>query len=498
MVPIFPIIAGRGPWSRALNVAHWVAAAFLLLYFGNVLRNVVPSVLQEYGWSQFLLAPLVALIIVLLASQLRSYVVFGLVLFGLYMLFAATTNTTPFSDFESFARDAGLFAQDQSLPILFASKSPSTVVWYSFFMALLPGELIPLWIGSATAWMIAALSMRLIVLALTGRSFTALVAGGMLGLSPGIIWYSGVTSSESVFVAFWLLGFALLLWGAKLRRWEPLALGSAALGFAYLAIPTSLFFFVAMATVLAVSVIPAWPSPRRRLALLALAVPFTAFVGFQIGLNWVYSDSISPSPTPFFAMALLSGTNQETNGAWALSDMVLAGYRGPNEWGSDPLPLEEANANAFRIGVDRIREDPLKFLKFAGTAKIERLWGGESSLLWWAVAGSGKAKVWKANGTYGLLATLSDAYLLFLLVGSTLSGLYLALRRRVPIMFAAFTVPLMAMSLLFVLSTVQQRYHLPYVPFLILLLAVGISQLSDRLRSRYSWYRAPSELSWIR
>lgn len=468
-----PADTSRG---RRLATATLLTTGVLLVaYTANTAVRSFLWLEPAFGVAIYLLGLLVMAVVWLLANGPWTPVRIAVVTFSLYLTWGLVSGSVPVSDFSSFAADAHQFAKSPSLQLLYESKSPATVLWYSTFSWMLGPTLFSIKLGAAVAWSATSVFLLMLFTELGFARRVASFAALLFGLAPGVVAYSSVISSESVL----LLGLVVGLYFVHVVRSESdrrivgdLVLSSLLFAVAYMAIPSALLFFVAYVIALPFVDIKRRRAGRASLThMAAFVLPLLAVAAFQISLNYTFDGSFSPSPSPFGAMALLSGTNQETNGAWAIEDMELAGFSGPNR-----LPFDEASSRALEIAIDRVAEDPLGFAEFAVDEKVTRLWRGEDQLLYWSVQQSEHFDNWYyGSEIYWSLRRLVNGYFAVAVTLVVPAAVLLWRRRLFTLYHFPIGLALLGQAAMFLLIAVQQRYHLLFMPFVFGVVALAWS-----------------------
>jgi hypothetical protein len=470
-------LADRNPGSgtRLLRWVRILGVVVIVVYVANAAARSVGFLVPRYGLGTYALGAITMMLIWLLSGLSWTPFRVAALVFGIYVAWAAISGSEPFSDFQFFARGAEQFARNPTLSLLHGTKSPATVVWYSAFTWLLGPGTIALNIAAASAW--AMTGGLLLVLfreiGVTGRSGTFAVL--LFSLAPGVVAYSVVVSTESVFLMLIVAAFASGYSSqheTTSRRFWTLAASSLLFGLAYLAIPTAVFFFAGFLVYTVSQCARQTERIRSRpiaAVVAAILVPFAAVVIFQISLNYRYGDSLSPSPSPYAAMVLLSGTNIETGGAWSREDMDLAGYTGPNQ-----VPTAEANARAFIIARQRATADPLGMVTLAIGPKVVHLWGEEQNLLYWAMSRSERYPGWVNDSTiYSTLARVVNGYYGLAMVLLIPSIVVVVWRRLLGIEFLPILSGLVGTAILLLAGSPQVRYHLVFMPFVYLAISLA-------------------------
>lgn len=457
--------------ERPIGLAEpllWAALALgggaLTVYFANAAYRTFEYVVPTYGFGSLALGlAIIGLYATLSSVRWNAAALFGILL-AVYTTWGLISDAQPWSDFATFSAQVRLFVAEPSFELLHDTKTPGTVLWYSLFAWIGGPTTAVLRFGGAVAWALAAVCFRSMFVA-SGLSDRAATFGALLfGLGPGIVVYSAVVSAEAVLVLGLGFGFASLLRKRQSERWAILDyfLASASFGLAYLAVPSAAFFFFPSLVMLVVYDFKAARVRRVDWRLVvAFGLPFALIMGSQTLLNYQYDGKLSPSPSPFLQMALLQGTNQETNGAWSKEDMELAGFYGPNE-----VPFDQASANAWRIGLQRIAKDPTGFVTLAVDRKVERLWAREDQLLSWALRESEEFRdSIVESGARGVILRSINGYHGTAMLVLSVALLWAVVRRRLTLQVLPVLAGVCAVSVMFIFLTVQQRYHLIVMPF---------------------------------
>ena len=145
--------------------------------------------------------PLVFLILFLLLYIYKNIkkiniVVILFVSFLVYLFWGMYASVTPFSDFLGFYRHSVKFADTFSLSVLYSSKSPTTVVYYSIYAFFFGNNYLSFYIGSSLIW-----SAQIVLLFKSLVNFQiienkAKFISLMYGFYPGIVFYATVVSRE--------------------------------------------------------------------------------------------------------------------------------------------------------------------------------------------------------------------------------------------------------------------------------------------------------------
>ena len=379
-------------------------------------------------------------------------------------------DSQPVSDFLNFHNQAARVAEGGSLWPSLGSKSPPTVVYYAAFHALLGSDYATNYFAGAIAWTAGALLIYRAILPFVTSGQARMVCA-CTATYPSFVVFSVVPSSEGV--VFLLVGASALLASKAARRsdgrrWAYAGLAGFAIGVLYLTRMNNAVLLLPCTLALL------WCLPRppdggsakttwRESWKLRTGPPgvllatFAAVIGLFGSLSTLETGEFRVGPSRFGELLLLFGTNTETNGGYNLDDAALAGYLS-----DDPVTKAAAPAKALDMAFDRVATDPWRFVTFAATTKVQRLWARERSLNHWSLGGRERENVnYYVRGSAILAA--DGAYRMVLLL--FVVGLVAELRR--PTTYVALGGIALLYSLPHIFIEVQPRYHLPMVPFLI-------------------------------
>lgn len=457
-----------------------VAAAFLAggLYLAN---SSVQAILSSFDSGVWILPYGVILLAgVAFVSRFRTRPIdIGAISLAIAGIWTFVSDSQPFTDFAGFYRLASTFATDHSLEALAAAKSTTTVLYYGLWMDLAGTNVAAARIGGAVALGAAAFFVAALGRRLGYPAFAWRFAGLAIGLSPALVAYSPVVSSEGILLATLSAGLYCLV--AVLDAHDPRAWAVSSgllLGLAYLAVPTAAVFGVGAFLLVA----GRWFTNRSRVdrrAAAALLIGLVVFPVAQTLLNWHVSGLVSPSPYPWAAMAVLQGTSIECRAGWCPEDLELVGFL------DDEVPKAEADSRAWRLARDRWVDDPFGLAWFSVTTKQRVLWQGESELVHWALYKSSHYEAWNSSGVFAAIGRGADAFY-FTLMALLIPAMIVAARLKLlGTTEAAFAFGIALAGLIHTVLSVQQRYHLIYLPFIVLLIGL----MADRFRERFarSW-----------
>ena len=384
-------------------------------------------------------------------------------------------ESVPTTDFHTFYGHATRLSTGEFVE-LFKTKSPPTVGYYAVFHWLLGPSYATNYIGSAAAWTGGAAFVYRALQPFVDDEQKARFVCFTLALCPTFFAFSPVISSESVFyllsaICTWLVARHLIGGGPFPYLYVAVGLVTAAL---FLTRTNGLLALVVCLFTIGIGRDmfpreagwnPTEPETRRsRHPLVLCVIVFLSFVLVWFShaqLSWMSGQRFQVTASPYGSWNLLVGTNFDANGRNNRQDLELAGYRGENQ-----LPWAEANEKAREIAMERITSDPVRFARFALTAKLGELWNRERAL-YDSAAGSWERgeKVVEMNPKVMSLvfASLDGVYRFTLLL-----FLILLIREiRRPTVLLALGAILILFSLPHIFMEVKPRYHLAMSPFII-------------------------------
>lgn len=504
-----------------LKVSAQALAVLVFLYFLNAF------VQTDYLHPLHTMAELAFGIIWLLFCYIVSRT-FGIMTI-LALSFASTIawglfiESIPVSDFSSFHRAAARLSMGE-FAYLFSEKSPTAIAYYAIFHWLLGSTYVTNYIASSVAWTGgAALTYKALRSFFDDERKVKFVCVG-LAFCPTFVVFSPVISSESVFfllssVCAWLISRHLV--GGGSFPYLYIAVGMAAAGLFFTRANGVLalllcILVVGLGRVRSSTEIEQEDSERKTrsfrhpMALCAIVLVAFSVVWFAYGyLSWSSGQGFQISSAKRGSLYLLFGTNFDRGGRYNVADMELAGYRGENK-----LPLAQANERAKKIAVERIANDPVRFVSFSMTDKVAQLWGREYGLFGWALGDRARTeKLYQLKSSISALdvskvaesvtspmqplslrvwplvfISLDGVYrLTFLLFLVMLIGQILR-----PSNYLALGMIVFLLSIPHILIEVQPRYHLAMTPFIV----VGSMLLAYDLWSRRSEWFAVVRRQW--
>lgn len=441
------------------------AAAVVLLYMLN-------AFVQSWDWLT--LAELAGGVIwvcgcMVICRWLNVWALVGLS-FAASVIWAFIVDSQPMSDFLTFHRQAAHLSEGDVASLL-GSKSPATVAYYGAFHSVFGSSHATNYLAGAFAWSLGAFGIYKAVRAWVAHERSARVVCACVALYPSFVVFAVVPSSEAVVVMLTGLGAWLVALAVGSSGWRRVRLAAwvgLTVGLMYTARMNSLLLLLPCGVVLALVGLPELRGRARELlptltALIALVAGFVLVVAIFASLCALKEGEFRMRPSPWSEALLLMGTNTETLGGYNQADVVLAGYDS-----EDPDIRTRAPAVARELALERITRDIPRFLSFALTTKIERLWNRERSLGHWSIGDTEhREEVSYLLRGAAIFAGDSAYRIVFVLF---LGFLILQVRRPTTAVLLAGVVLLFSLPHLFI--EVQPRYHVPMIPFMIVALAI--------------------------
>lgn len=329
-------------------------------------------------------------------------------------------------------------------------------------------------LGAATALLVYAIGRRAFDerIALGGAAITALF--------PSLVFFAGVTLSETAFTFFALLGVLLLVESEALHdRWLLVAAGGV-IGFAALVRGQALLLPLVAVPFWLVAT-GGWRPALGRLAIvggltLLVIAPWTA-------RNYVESGSlvlVSSNAGPDFYIGHSAGAD----GRGRKVDELV--FRYPEL----PQPEAEAriNRDGFNEGLDYLAWHPLREMELTARKLFWLYYRDDEALRWNESHGEHEFLV---GGVRLALAALSNLYY-WLVLGLALAGLAGWSWRRHPVRL--LLVSLVAYwTLVHVAFFADPRFHAPMLPVLALFASAGAVAVLGWVRDRQPEPDAPRE-----
>lgn len=406
------------------------------------------------------------------------------VAFILYIFWGVYASVTPFSDFAHFYHQAVSFASSWDLKFLYDSKSPTTTAYYAFFAFLLGKSYLSFYIASALIWSIQIPILYKALINFDIEDKKAKFIAFMYGFYPGVIFYATVVSSESMFMFLLITSFYLI---SKIKNNRLTITNTVIVG-----IVLALFFLTRSNAI--VFIIPYFlyflfsDAISKKIAL-GLVISLSIPLFFELFLNMHYGNRVSVSASQWGAYNLMVGTNHKGTGGYSVPDSKLAGFIGDNK-----VALKDAQKNALRIAYHRVVDHPMDFILFATTTKIKRLWETDRQNIYWGIRKSPKKKNISQeldvgnrilDGSY--LIMLLTAFAFFVRQSINYKSLLNSNKNKYTDFLALTVTPLFLLAILHIFIEVQPRYHLPFLPFLIVFSGLFIFQTSDMINKFKKW-----------
>jgi 4-amino-4-deoxy-L-arabinose transferase-like glycosyltransferase len=302
----------------------------------------------------------------------------------------------------------------------------------------------------------------------------ALLAAGIAAVYPPLVIYGGTILTETLFVTLELGALAAAIEYRRRQRSYPwLLLAGVLVGLAALARSNGILLLLPL-------IVAVWPSGAgnlwSRVARPAALVGVTLLVLVPWSVrNAIEFDAFVPAPTQS-GYAIAGTYNEQAQddpdrpAAWRraeqvpeFDDLFEAGT------GLDERELDgELRDRAMEFAID----NPLY------VAEV----GARNTLRLFDLAGFDHAEeVWSFAGVKPLTADLGVVGF-YLMIPFVLIGAFTAAARRAPL-FIWLTPLVLFLSVIFIADS-GARYRAPIDPFLILLAALGLAALLDRLRAR--------------
>jgi len=297
---------------------------------------------------------------------------------------------------------------------------------------------------------------------------------------PAQIMYCSVVAAENSFLVPFLAAIYVLIRFFKYHARSPRGYAMLVLAGVLTAVAQALrpmaMVLVPAAAVCVLFFISCHESRRRNLAgkalcIILVSVSYLAALKLiSLPIRELSGIDITRSGTGY---NFLVGTNYEANGMFNQEDFsIIAKY---------DFDFDRVHSEAGKLAVQRIKEDPVRFLKLV-VKKVNYQWGKENYGYYWSVISAdngGSLEGFIKNHPRAFYAVSQFYYLVILLL--TLLGCYAAYRRKL-LAPALLWLIIGAMFLAYSFLEVQPRYHLPAVPLFIILAGLGAVEIKGMLR----------------
>jgi len=300
-------------------------------------------------------------------------------------------------------------------------------------------------------------------------------------LWPAQIMYSSVVAAENSFIVPFLGAILVFMrfikkLGANQRSYGLLVLSGLLTAIAQAFRPMSMILLPVFGVYLLLFVsLEAKRQKSLLIKLLSIALVavsyFVALKLISLPIKQLSGIDITKTGSGY---NLLVGTNYDGDGKFNQEDFALiAAY---------DYDFDRVHEEAFKLAVERITKDPMRFLDLVGT-KIYYMWGTENYGYYWSITPASGGPLLKTIKTYPRsFYAGSDFFYLFMLL-LAMAGCVLALIKKNTKAAPLF----LLMGGLFVaycFLEIQSRYHFPAVPVFILLAGFGVSQITALIKPK--------------
>ena len=444
--------------ARLLETASRLIILLALAIFLNVLVQAelisVRNFVLGAGWIGF----------VYCAARFVNVPLLIALCLGLMVTWSFASASVPHSDFAGFLFHSQHIANGE-LKSLISTKSFTTGAYFAVFIALFGDSAFAHYLASGVAWVAGALLIYLAARNTVKDAFIAKFILACLLLYPSHLIFSPVLSSECVF--FLLSGLLAFSFSQVYRTKSAFAAAGIGLivGLMFLTRGIAVVHLI-FSVLLLVYIL----STNRKSEFLSFALRRYKKLGYMLAgflcvlmlhgtLSYSKSGIFTVNTSQWGAFNFLVGTNIEKKGRFNFEDMELAGYKGENR-----LPRSQAKKRALELAIGRITEAPKAFVAFTLTTKVAELWSQKDFLHWTIVKSEHARYIRKhygalfANIQMGPLFLVLVLFCAFLARGIFASAVPVALISMVPI----------GLTLMHLLIEVRGRYHLPFIPFIIM------------------------------
>ena len=380
----------------------------------------------------------------------------------------------PMSDFLTFHNSAAHVASGGDVADLLGSKSPATVAYYAVFQAIFGSSFATNYVAGALAWAVGSFGFYRAVLTWVAEERHARIVCAGVALYPSFVVFAIVPSSESIVfmltgLSAWLLSCAVRSSGwrrTRLAAWIGLAVGVM-----YLARMNSVLLLAPCVVLL--GLVDSYDAgngvarrPWSRTPPLIAVVAAFAFVVVVFGSLCALKDGgFRVRPSPWGEVLLLMGTNTATLGGYNREDVEFAGYGS-----DDPNVRARAPTVARQMALERVTTDIPRFVAFALTTKVERLWDRERSLSHWSIGDTERREtvsfLLRGSAIFAGDSAYRIVFLLFLI--------FLVLQVRRPTLAVVLGAMVFLYAFPHIFIEVQPRYHVPMIPLMVVGAAVAL------------------------
>jgi len=395
------------------------------------------------------------------------------------LLWVFNVNTALSNDFKDYADYAVAIAQRNTWhPPHFFEMFPFTLgyplvlsVWYKIFgTSLVAGKVFNI---------VCSLVLLLLIYAVADLIFgrrTAWIAGIVFAFWPTQIMYTSVMATEHAFGVFFMLGVLLtLLIGksiAQRRAYVFSLILGATITLAQFVRPIAsmllpcVFVYLFLFTELKGGLIKVLVRKAAIVAAVLASYLVCSSVLYHAVFNITGVDLSRSSP----GFNLLIGTNAEYGGMWNEDDAKLI-----EDSGQDP---ERIKKEAMRRGIERIRRDPVAFMKFALGEKLGNMWANEEYGYSWStelLVNESRFSGFVENNGRLMESVYQVFYVLLLFMAVAGSIFAFSLKKNDISLIMLFALAVVGVHLFL---EVQSRYAFPVMVLLVVVAAFGVDRLT--------------------
>lgn len=311
--------------------------------------------------------------------------------FLLRLVVAFSLRPEPISDYIGYWNSAIRFAEGYS----FLPRSPLTTITYGLGVWIFGNHLKWMYVFNAIlsglqVWLVYNIAKSL------GGARSGLLSALIVAVFPSLVFYAGVVSSET------LLGVTVLLYLYILIRIDALSMLLSKDAILWGVVLGCLIFLCytsrSIGLIIGFALLLTWGVLSKVHWNVKTVFVCTAFISFLfcslpvflynyvtyrvMSLDtYIAGDSWRP---------ILMGTNYEANGVYNDEDIALVNAIVPPS--RDPEAQIKRFEVANQIARERVLADPLRFLVFGLTTKLDVLWTTDGYGMYWAYAGSPEFK----------------------------------------------------------------------------------------------------------
>lgn len=386
------------------------------------------------------------------------------------------------------------------LDLILEAKAPTVLWFYAGAMALFGTSYVAVYIANAVVWTAQVFFLYKILDQIPQTQNSAVLGALLYGLHPAVISYTGLPTSEGLFIALMLGGLLLCLREAQRHTPGRAVVFGAVLGAAYLTRFSGLlvgFSFIGY-------LLAEWHHRDRPFAEIAQRTAWVA-IGIAVVLaplaifNGLHGAGFSPSSYRGHRVLIVRGLvtfndidRHHEDFAKAASELEAARIEfvesKERPRATDLSKFSEALRGAEALLLGRVRAAPFQYAKFALTTKLAVMWSRDGTTLSRSLRDSPHARSIALYRKQILLGIESCYVLLLAMATGTLATLFVRrrkldaeLRRKLTFLLL---LPILLMAAPHLLIEVKPRFHAPFIPYLAALAAIGWTHCDQRLLSR--------------